>query len=414
MFESKAAPESGPVERVETALAELRVEDRSGWSGTDRSVRVRQLLELAERAHAEAMRAVADWDRDAAWAEDGAPSAVAWLVSRAPVTRVEAARIVRSARLLREHPETAHALAAGEVKSGHVETIATAARDREDLYAEHEHALVADARGLSVHAFTQLARHWRRLVDDHLGSADAAEAFERRYLHVSTTFGGQVVIEGQLDPEGGAVLCAALGALEHAEPAGAVAPRTASQRRADALVELASQWLGGASPGTLAGRRSVGVDVVIDLDTLLADPRRADEQAVFWRPSDDRVRCELDGVGPVATEVARRLACDAAVGRVVMRGRSEVPDVGRRTRVVSTGQRRALVHRDHGCVFPDCGRPHQWTDAHHLVHWADGGATDLANLALLCRRHHVMCHEGGWSLAARSRRTVDRSPGGTP
>jgi hypothetical protein len=82
-----------------------------------------------------------------------------------------------------------------------------------------------------------------------------------------------------------------------------------------------------------------------------------------------------------------------------MRGPSEILDLGRRTRIVSPAQRRALVHRDGGCVFPGCGRPHPWTDAHHLVHWARGGATDLDNLCLLCRRHHTAVHEGGWHLA---------------
>jgi hypothetical protein len=82
-----------------------------------------------------------------------------------------------------------------------------------------------------------------------------------------------------------------------------------------------------------------------------------------------------------------------------MSGKSEVLDLGRSTRVVSRAQRRALVLRDGGCGFPGCDRPPQWCDAHHLRHWVKGGPTDLWNLVLLCRRHHVLCHEGGWHLA---------------
>jgi len=58
-----------------------------------------------------------------------------------------------------------------------------------------------------------------------------------------------------------------------------------------------------------------------------------------------------------------------------------------------------LVVRDGGCRFPGCDRPPWWTDAHHLLHWADGGPTDLANLVLLCRGHHRLLREGGWALA---------------
>jgi hypothetical protein len=101
-------------------------------------------------------------------------------------------------------------------------------------------------------------------------------------------------------------------------------------------------------------------------------------------------------VGP---GTARRLTCDAEVARVLMGATGEVLELGRSTRVVSRAQRRALVLRDRGCGFPGCDRPPEWCDAHHLRHWADGGTTDLANLLLLCRRHHVLCHEGGWQLA---------------
>jgi 5-methylcytosine-specific restriction endonuclease McrA len=67
---------------------------------------------------------------------------------------------------------------------------------------------------------------------------------------------------------------------------------------------------------------------------------------------------------------------------------------GRLSRLVRSSTRRALLRRDRGCRFPGCDRPSGWSDAHHLVHWADGGETKLSNLVLLCRRHHRMVHEG--------------------
>jgi HNH endonuclease len=77
---------------------------------------------------------------------------------------------------------------------------------------------------------------------------------------------------------------------------------------------------------------------------------------------------------------------------------SQPLDVGRSSRVISPAQRSALAVRDGGCVFPNCDRPLAWCEGHHLVPWLDGGPTDLANLALLCRQHHRTVHEGGWQL----------------
>jgi 5-methylcytosine-specific restriction endonuclease McrA len=90
---------------------------------------------------------------------------------------------------------------------------------------------------------------------------------------------------------------------------------------------------------------------------------------------------------------ARRLACDAAVTRVILDPDSQPLDVGRRSRIIPPAIRTALVARDRGCTYPGCDRGPQWTDAHHIRHWADGGTTSLDNLVLLCRQHHRAVHE---------------------
>jgi hypothetical protein len=70
---------------------------------------------------------------------------------------------------------------------------------------------------------------------------------------------------------------------------------------------------------------------------------------------------------------------------------------------VPSAMRRALEVRDGGCRFPGCNN-RRWVDAHHIRHWAAGGETKLENLILLCRRHHRLLHEGGY--------TVEGSPSG--
>ncbi len=123
---------------------------------------------------------------------------------------------------------------------------------------------------------------------------------------------------------------------------------------------------------------------------------------------------ECDHAGPLPPEVAARLACNASIVRVVLSGSSEPLDVGRRTPVPSPAQRRAVLLRDGRCRFPGCDRPPAWCDVHHILHWPDGGRTDLCNLILLCRRHHRMCHaRGGFRLAVEDGTPVFRRPDGS-
>ncbi|MBK6300406.1 MAG: DUF222 domain-containing protein [Actinomycetales bacterium] len=105
----------------------------------------------------------------------------------------------------------------------------------------------------------------------------------------------------------------------------------------------------------------------------------------------DRGRLNSGG-SLIAPETVRRLACDANVIPTVLGSRGEVLDLGRSTRLATPGQLAALWLRDRGCSFPGCTTPAHWCDAHHLVHWADGGTSGLTNLALLCGRHHSVVH----------------------
>ena len=142
------------------------------------------------------------------------------------------------------------------------------------------------------------------------------------YVALSPTFGGRLVVDGELDAEAGGVVLAALDARCGPATEGLDGwPRTLPERRAQALVEMCAESMDRAAR---SGRVPVALDVVVDVATMQDEPLA----------NLTGVSCEIEGVGPVAPETARRLACDAAVARVVMRGRSEVLDLGRRTRVV--------------------------------------------------------------------------------
>jgi 5-methylcytosine-specific restriction protein A len=79
------------------------------------------------------------------------------------------------------------------------------------------------------------------------------------------------------------------------------------------------------------------------------------------------------------------LCCDATVVPIVMNGRGQPLDVGRATRAVPDGLRRAVAARDRGCAHPGCGRPVSWVDCHHIVPWESGGGTSLRNAMLGAR-----------------------------
>ena len=97
--------------------------------------------------------------------------------------------------------------------------------------------------------------------------------------------------------------------------------------------------------------------------------------------------------------VARRLACVRLDPARARRERwCHALSVGRATRTIPAHIRTALVLRDQGCRFPGCDRPPAWTDGHHIIHWSDGGPTELDNLVSLCRPHHRAVHEQGWRI----------------
>jgi Domain of unknown function (DUF222)/HNH endonuclease len=207
-----------------------------------------------------------------------------------------------------------------------------------------------------------------------------------------------VRVDGDLDPETGETLLTALGAALDAEARSRTDEDTRSpaQRRADALGEVCRQRLDLANRPNVGGERP-HMTVTVDVEALKSDGD-----------------AEFDRTGPVTGTIARRIACDASIMRVVMSGRSEPLDVGRRTPVIPPSMRRAVIVRDRRCRFPGCDRPHTWCDAHHVQHWADGGPTAMSNLLLLCRRHHRLIHRPrGFTVEMIDSRPVFRRPDGT-
>ena len=119
---------------------------------------------------------------------------------------------------------------------------------------------------------------------------------------------------------------------------------------------------------------------------------------IDWTTLHNGVPGRLDGefTGSVHPAEIDKILCDCSVSRVVT-GPDGLPlDVGRSRRTVPPPLRRAVIVRDIGCRFPGCERPPGWCDVHHVIHWRNGGRTELENLVLLCDHHHHVVHQPGW------------------
>nr|MDQ3571159.1 HNH endonuclease [Actinomycetota bacterium] len=284
---------------------------------------------------------------------------------------------VRVARKLEDLPDISEAFSRGELSYSKVRALTRVAT------SGNEAELADLARHATASHLETLVRAYRGV----LGSGEVEEAnrrHENRYLRWSYEDDGSIVIRTQLPPEDGTVVVAALQKMADAVGQDVSAETSSpSARNADAFVAMAETALAAKAADAPGGDR---YQVVLHVDSEVLD-------------QDGSGRCELEDGPPVAPETARRLSCDASVVAIQEDGDGEPLSVGRKTRSIPPAIRRALKSRDGGCRFPGCSQ-RRFVDGHHVRHWAHGGETSMANLVLLCRRHHRLVHEGGFALYA--------------
>ena len=141
--------------------------------------------------------------------------------------------------------------------------------------------------------------------------------------------------------------------------------------------------------------------VVIDYETLR------------HRVHDDTV-VDVSGGVDLGVETIRRIACDADIIPVVLGSDGAVLDMGRRARLATANQRRALRVICPTCFIPSCDVPFDKCTVHHLDPWDPHGSTDLTNLRPTCNRHHHhQLHEGGWTVQHNGWHDTLQLPDGT-
>jgi hypothetical protein len=310
-------------------------------------------------------------------AEDGATSTAAWLSHHASMRTGDARAAIEHGAVAGLLADTGDAWLDGDVSTAAFRTIAGArVEGHDDQLRQCEEVLLGLARDGDLVPLRRAAAHFRNLA-----RSDGSVPGEHDGLHISKTFAGTHVLNAELCDLAAETVVTALHA--YTDPPTDRDTRTPAKRRADALVRICEVALDRV--GDRSNRPLAHTTVVIDWRTLTG--------------SDSDPLGRLDGqyTGPIHRADVERLLCDCSVARVVT-GPDALPlDIGRASRSVPAGVRRALSVRDGGCRHPGCDRPPGWCDAHHVVPWTTGGPTALQNLVLLCDRHHQVVHQPGWT-----------------
>lgn len=354
----------------------------------------RQITTLAGHLNAAQHRflvLIAEFDDAEGWSGAAVQGCAHWLNWKCGIDLGAAREKLRVGHALAGLPLISAAMASGELSYSKVRAltrIATAAIEAE--------LLMMARHGTAAHV-ERIVRGYRRASDAAELTREARQ-FESRSVRWFHDDVGALVLEARLPADSGDLLIKALELAtadwwrKDVSAETSIAPgneevlaekptRTLGQSRADALVEIAETYLHHGQADLAGGQRQ---QIVVHVDSASLIERTPG-------------RCEIENGPAIASETARRLACDASRITIIEDAEGRPLDVGRRTRTIPPAIGRALRSRDRGCRFPGCCNT-RFIDAHHIHHWADGGATRLSNLVLLCRFHHRLVHEGQLSV----------------
>ncbi|MGP9537298.1 DUF222 domain-containing protein [Brachybacterium sp. AOP43-C2-M15] len=417
--------------------------------------RIQQQAAHIAEATCELLLMVAEFDaREGSGCFVGVKSTAHWLAWACSMSPGTAREHVRVARALPAMPRTVEEFRAGRLSYSKVREM-TRVADRVE-----EEVLVDMARAMTASQLARTLSAFRAVDGSRLGQEANRQArwqvredgmIEIRAVLPAET-GAEVVTALELarDRDGTAppapdaaahraAAPASLSAAESGAGAGAgsdaIAERSAEitgaatleQRGADALHNLARTYL-DAEPDDRSGEDRHLVVVEVSAESLrrgvpagtpgapsehvpagTSDGAAPEGRAAPDVPAGTPQRCGVLDAGPLEARTAERLACTGQVALKITDAGGEILHLGRSRRLASRAQRRALRLRDTTCTFPGCHQA-KHLDAHHTTPWSEGGTTDLEGLALLCRRHHVMVHEGGLRLVRDPARSSPHQP----
>jgi hypothetical protein len=363
---------------------EMAVEVESALGSDALAATVVKVSEVVDRLQVAFAELVAVADREGVHRSDGYTSMTSFLAHRARMRAGRAKRTVADGRALAQMPETRRRLDEGRLSYDETRPLIAAREAHPDAFADHEGGL-CDAVETThwVRDATKVVDYWRQAV---CGPTDDRKRYEYRSFHTSFTLDGMLDFSGRMPGEMGKDF---LDRIEAAmPPPSGDDDRSPGQRRLDAL-----------------------------FDIVVSEGGRPSKPTVIVHVAEQRLTGVVGGVAEMDDHVLgapsiHRLTCDAGVSRIVMAPDAQPLDIGRTTRTVPDPIRRAVITRDRHCRFPGCRRPARWCDAHHIVHWTDGGQTSVDNLVLLCRHHHTLIHTD-FGLSGSGRDPKFTRPNGT-
>jgi len=364
---------------LEAALEELIT---AGATNHGDGASMERLYRVQARLDSFVTEATAAFEVAEEWAADGAKTASAWIASRCRVPRASAKRRVRLARTLRHLPEVAQAWRDGAIGVDQARAIASARRHRtEASMARDEAMLVAQAKEMGFEDFNRVLDYWKQQADPDGADASDEERKAARNVFLESSLGGMWLGQMTLDPVSGSIVAGELNRLEHQlfeadcaeakERLGRTAridelTRTSGQRRADALVEMATRSRSAPAEGI---RPAPLFSVFVGYETL-----------------HGRI-CELEN-GTVLAPGALAPWMDSAYFERALFTLGNRVDVSVRARLFTGGTRRAIELRDRMCTHPHCYEPAESCQVDHIETYAEGGLTTQDNGRLLCGFHN--------------------------
>jgi hypothetical protein len=202
-------------------------------------------------------KAVASFEDGGEWAPDGAQTPVAWIATRCHVPKTEARRQLRLGRAMAHMPVVQKAWSKGDIGTAQVETLVKLRTVvTEESFGRDEAVLVEAAENLKFEAFLGVAKYWENMADPDGAKESDFERQARRNAYLVKDANGNWVGQLTLDPISGAIVSNELARIEQElfdadwakakaelgrEPKIGELSRTSANRRADAVVEMATR-----------------------------------------------------------------------------------------------------------------------------------------------------------------------------